>query len=386
MRAVQGMASAPLETLVTSTISDLFFVHQRGSRLAIWNLMLASGVLLGYTTPQSPYHPLTDTTSQTISGYIIQSLGVRSSFALSGAIFIILLPLTYFFVLETTFVSGREDSVLLQQKSSFWMIEQDEREPYRRRLRIFRGRLSQESYWKALFKPFPLITYPAVLFGTIVFGSFFTWLLVFSLLSATAFAAPPYNLSPAQIGLTNLPLLGVALFGSPLSGWLADAVVKFMARRNRGVFEPEFRLTLMLIAVPLSTAGFIGFGRSVAARAPLAWPLFFMSLHALSIPFATQASLTYVIDCHPKDANQAFVTVNFMKAVFMFLATTYVNGWYMRRGPRDVFSVIAAINLGICALTVPAYVYGKRFRGMVSLCFLWIWRLERLMWMTGCSE
>lgn len=47
MRVLQGIASAPLETLVTSTVSDMFFVHQRGVRLSIWGCMLASGVLLG---------------------------------------------------------------------------------------------------------------------------------------------------------------------------------------------------------------------------------------------------------------------------------------------------------------------------------------------------
>lgn len=48
MRAIQGMASAPLETLVTSTVSDLFYVHQRGTRISLWGCMLASGVLLGF--------------------------------------------------------------------------------------------------------------------------------------------------------------------------------------------------------------------------------------------------------------------------------------------------------------------------------------------------
>jgi MFS family permease len=48
MRVVQGIASAPLETLVTSTVSDMYFVHQRGTRIAVWGCMLASGVLLGY--------------------------------------------------------------------------------------------------------------------------------------------------------------------------------------------------------------------------------------------------------------------------------------------------------------------------------------------------
>lgn len=55
-----------------------------------------------------------------------------------------------------------------------------------------------------------------------------------------------------------------------------------MDRHNNGVFEPEFRLTLMLIAVSLSTAGFLGFGMSVEQKQPLAWLLLFALLHALS--------------------------------------------------------------------------------------------------------
>lgn len=101
----------------------------------------------------------------------------------------------------------------------------------------------------------------------------------------------------------------------------------------------------------------------------MVWPLVFMSIHSLSVPFASTASLTYVIDCHPRDANQAFVTINFTKAVFTFIATTYANGIMAKVGPRAVFDGITLINLGICMLTIPAYVYGKRFRSLVSLFF-----------------
>ncbi|KAF2736482.1 MFS general substrate transporter [Polyplosphaeria fusca] len=352
MRVVQGIASAPLETLVTSTVSDLFFVHQRGSRLSVWGMMLASGVLLG----------------QTISGFIIQNVSFEATFGISALIFIPILAGMYFVVVETTYGGPRGSTIETEEKGKVTISakELDEQETYYGKLRLFRGRISPESYWRGVVKPLPLIAYPAVLFSTVVYGSYFTWLLTISVLSVTAFSAPPYNMNPAQIGLTNLPLLLVGLIGSPLSGWMADAVAKFMARRNQGVFEPEFRLTLMLIATPLATAGFLGFGMSVQNGAPLAWPLLFMSIHSLSVPFAAQASLTYVIDCHPKDANQAFVTINFTKAVFTFLATTYANSWFMSVGPRGVFDAITLINLGICSLTIPAYIFGKRFRGMVA--------------------
>ena len=48
MRIIQGLAAAPIETLVTPTVADIFFVHQRGSRLAIWHMMIGGGVGLGY--------------------------------------------------------------------------------------------------------------------------------------------------------------------------------------------------------------------------------------------------------------------------------------------------------------------------------------------------
>ncbi|KAL5119984.1 hypothetical protein ACEQ8H_002082 [Pleosporales sp. CAS-2024a] len=361
MRVVQGMASAPLETLVTSTVSDLYFVHERGVRISVWGCMLSSGVLLG----------------QTIAGAIIENISFEATFGITALIYIPLLMSIYLFVLETTYdrpspsttstkdVYPDEKSGMGAEMLSY--IDLDEpKEPYVRQLRLFRGRLSNESFWKNAWKPVPLIAYPAVLFSTVVYGSYFTWLLTISVLSASIFSAPPYALNPAQIGLTNLPLLAVGLIGSPLSGWASDAIAKFMARRNKGVFEPEFRLVLMVPATIFATVGFIGFGLSTQQGVPIMWPITFMSIHAFSVPFASTASLTYVIDCHPRDANQAFVTINFTKAVFTFIATTYANGWLAHVGPQAVFGMVTGVNLAICGLTVPAYVFGKKFRSLVA--------------------
>ncbi|KAL5424722.1 hypothetical protein PMIN06_010676 [Paraphaeosphaeria minitans] len=82
---------------------------------------------------------------------------------------------------------------------------------------------------------------------------------------------------------------------------MADWATKAMAHRNKGVFEPEFRLVLMLIAVPFATVGFIGFGYSLHNAASIYQVMAFFSIYSFSVPFTSQASLTYVIDCHPKD-------------------------------------------------------------------------------------
>ncbi|KAF2402950.1 MFS general substrate transporter [Trichodelitschia bisporula] len=360
MRFIQGMASAPLETLVTASVADLFFVHERGSRLAIWGMMVHGGVGIG----------------QVISGFIIQALGVQATFGVCALWFLVLAPLIFGLVFETTYMRKRgewepaagTEMQQLPEKTGKLPLP-DEKEPHRARLRLWRGRLSADSYWKAVVKPVPLICYPAIAYSAVVHGSFFVWLVVMGLLSLQVFTAPPYNLSPAQIGLTNIPHVVVALVCSPIAGVLSDWVAKSMARRNAGVFEPEFRLPLMAIATPFATLGFLGFGLAVERRASLPVILVFQNLQAVSVPFASQAALTYLLDCHPRDTNQAFVTVGFVKAVLMFLATSRVAGWYAGVGPWGVMVVCAVANAGVSVLTVPVYVFGKRWRSKVSFFF-----------------
>lgn len=47
MRVCQGFAAAPFETLISATVSEIFFVHEKGKMLSIWNLFVMGGVKLG---------------------------------------------------------------------------------------------------------------------------------------------------------------------------------------------------------------------------------------------------------------------------------------------------------------------------------------------------
>jgi MFS family permease len=58
-RIIGGIGMAPYEVLVQATIADLYFVHQRATRLAVWNLFLLGGIA----------------GASFISGYIIENLG-----------------------------------------------------------------------------------------------------------------------------------------------------------------------------------------------------------------------------------------------------------------------------------------------------------------------
>lgn len=245
------------------------------------------------------------------------------------------------------------------------VFEKEPKQTYGRQLAIFRGRLTDESFWRGILKVFVLIFLPTNFCATILFTAFFGLVPLLSILSATSFSLPPYNLSPFQVGLTNLPVLIAALFSATIAGWVSDASIKSMAARNKnfpGRYEPEFRLTLIIIAAPICTVSLIGFALSIQQGVILAWPVTWMSLFTFGSTFATQAAVTYVIDCNPTLAASAFAGLNLIAAIVVFLLSTHLTGWFITAGPVFVMGVAGAVIAVISLMTIPQYIFGKRIR------------------------
>jgi hypothetical protein len=74
------------------------------------------------------------------------------------------------------------------------------------------------------------------------------------------FSSPPYNFSTAGVGYVNIgPFVG-ALFGLVYGGPLSDWSVKYFAKRNNGIFEPEMRLYLLIGPALFMSGGLIVYG------------------------------------------------------------------------------------------------------------------------------
>jgi hypothetical protein len=212
----------------------------------------------------------------------------------------------------------------------------------------------------------PLITFPVVIYAAFTYSFYAAGLTLIALLQDTIFSAAPYKLSSSAIGLINLPLFGVGLIGTLLSGYTADYLVQSLTRLNNGVYEPEFRLLLMLVAASLSSVAYIGFGYSIAAGTSIYIPIAFLGVQTFSVPFATSAMFTYVMDCHPSHAAQAFVTMNFVKAALSLVMSEFVNGWFESSGAKSVFTMVAIMNLAVSGVSIPMCIFGKRLRSRIA--------------------
>ncbi|EMD69976.1 hypothetical protein GGP41_000134 [Bipolaris sorokiniana] len=359
-RTAGGLFSAPLFTLLTASISDIFFVNQRGRSIAVWNLMLNSGAQLG----------------QIIAGVVTDSFGVSSNFLITGFMYTGLIPLFYFTVFESAYFNRKNEPVTTivvqpDKLRSEWDEEDlkgsnvPAKKSYGQQLTLFNGRLSNKSFFKGIIKPFGLITSPIVIYSCFLNAAIFFFLVGMSTFMSILLSAPPYDLGPSEIGMTNLPLFVVGLLAGPLFGWLSDSSVGLMARYNgtkKGMVEPEFRLVLLVLSTPVTMAGLIGLGASFQNGLPLAWILVWMTVTNVGSVSAIQIAVSYVIDCHPEHSAQAFSSVNLISAAVVTVGLGPMIEWLMSAGPVVVFGAMAGTAAGVTALAIPMYVFGKKIR------------------------
>ena len=110
----------------------------------------------------------------------------------------------------------------------------------------------------------------------------------------------------------------------------------------------------MVTSLLFTTMGFFAWGQSLYTQDP--WPIpviVCLALINFGIQLGTTGAVTYVMDCHRENAGEAFATMNFIKNMFAFGLTFFINGWIEMQGVRDCFFAIGGITMGVTFLTVP---------------------------------
>jgi hypothetical protein len=137
---------------------------------------------------------------------------------------------------------------------------------WRQELALFSGTYSNENLLQLFLAPFAVTLNLAVSWILIVNSMFVVLYVVIAFVLAQLFAPPPYSLSPASIGYLSLgPFIG-GILGTLILGALSDPFIKWCARRNKGVYEPEYRLIPCLVGA-LSGVGLMLFGHLVSEGA-----------------------------------------------------------------------------------------------------------------------
>lgn len=156
--------------------------------------------------------------------------------------------------------------------------------------------------------------------------------------------------------LTRLPKdvspLIADFIGAALVGPLSDFAVAFLAKRNRGVFEPEFRLLPLAFYLVFGAMGFIGFGLASDSESSPWGPIVFLGLLNFGITVGCSAVVAYVVDCHRHTSDAALGAVVFGKNALSTILTCITNVW-MDRGIKNAFVEMGGLAIATSLLTVP---------------------------------
>mmetsp|Transcript_2 Transcript_2/g.2 ORF Transcript_2/g.2 Transcript_2/m.2 type:complete len:577 (+) Transcript_2:296-2026(+) len=395
-QAFVGMSEACAEAQVQQSLSDIFFQHQLGSVLTVYILATSVGSFLA---------PL-------IAHLISQSQTFRWvgwwGAIVCGATLVVL----FFGCEETVFDRSKYFPVYQSSRSVDHHIEENDNKekkedekateggqhndeplqvspdetkgvfapieyesqaskepllPYHKRIALITPSpyligFGFKQYLRRFIIYFKVFTLPAVWLSGLLWGLQDAYMTFFLTTQDTFFYDDPWNYTETGVAVMNVATLIGAVLGCYMSGVLSDKHVLWMAKRNDGVAEPEFRLWLLFITLLISPAGLIMFG----VGADRQWPpeAIYAGLGFIGFGWGSigDTAMSYLMDSYPDIVIQGMVGVSIINNTLACVFTFVCSYWLDSSGTANTYIVLAVIDFVSIAFIIPALYLGKSWR------------------------
>lgn len=323
VNAAQCWVGSLAETMVQMTVADVFYVHQRGlmNSIYIWASNLGSSL------------------SPVAAGFVTASQGWRWVWWYMTIFFGMVLLAFIFGFEESKFdwskavLVGRpapseENISSISSKDPGENVKSAPSDPEKQAQAEVSTKESATSsvwidpsipcktYWQRLglatttpgpfmlfarhaYQPFQILfTIPGVAYMSLVYAVQLAWSTVISAALSTYMLDPPYNFDSTQIGLMNLaPFIGNTL-GSLICGRVSDWLILKLAKRNKGVYEPEMRLWVFVPFIPFQVAGAFWFGYALQGGESWVAVAFAWGICSFGAAPISSIALTYMTDAY----------------------------------------------------------------------------------------
>ncbi|BGO96853.1 hypothetical protein NBRC10513v2_000792 [Rhodotorula toruloides] len=314
-----------------------------------------------------------------ISGQVFAHLGWRWCWRIFYIATILLLVLQVFFLPETTYNRRRIapaskptdeklsdlDKPELDQLESGSSHMHKQKKSFVQEMSLYSGPFDKDrSFFQLAFEPVAALLSPAVLYAVCTYGLYITFLVVIATGSAQVYVGV-YSFGAVGVGNTYLAPLVADFLAAALVGPLTDYLARRLSAANGGIFEPEFRLPVMLAFLICSGAGFIGFGLSIRNHLSYWAPIIFAGVLNFGITIGCHGVIAYVVECHRHSSDAALGAVIFGKNALSAIFTSFTNIW-LAKGIDMAFIEMGVLCIGTSLFTIPMWIYGKRVRSLIA--------------------
>ncbi|KAK5990310.1 MFS transporter cpaT-like protein [Cladobotryum mycophilum] len=354
-RIFMGFGAGAAETLAPVTITDIFFLHERGTIMSAYTCFLSIGVAAGMI----------------VSGLITINHHWRTIYQVGSALVGFVLLLVFFTIPETAYVRSKD--LQEQYASSVNEGENDrprsdaeeqpgrKKESYLQSLKLYHTKVTDENFFKMMIRPFGLILLPPVLWAALAQSVTIGFLVAVTSNVDVAYKQA-YGFRAWKVGLCFISAVIGSLLGLPAGGHLGDKVANYLTKRNNGIREPEMRLPAVMVSVITAPLSLVLFGVGIEHKLHWICPTIGLGLLNFSITQATNICLVYVIDAYRPVAGEITLAVMGFKSLFGFFLSFETNPWINKSGYQNAYGAMAGISAAVLIMWVPLYFWGKSIR------------------------
>jgi MFS family permease len=402
-----GFFASPIEALPEISVADVFFAHERGTFMGVYAFVLAGS---NFFAP-------------VICGFINDGMGYKWVFYFPAIFCAVSFVFLFFFMEETNYdrhtvgvVEGQkscgqspnatsskekvnrgiqegiladpekapqDDSIAAHASHSAEPsveTRQYRKKSYLRKLKLWDPPRPQRMLFM-IRQSLYLITWPVIFYAGFSYGSYLIW---FNVLNATAsllLGSPPYNFRSSMVGLSYVSCMLGVIAASFYTGLLSDWWAIWMARRNRGIMEPEHRLYLFALTTMVLPASLLLWGVGAAnhvhwfglivamfgtsfCNASVCKPVVFRRLGLLTLNMSQGITLSvnYLVDSYRDLSGNGMTSVIIVRNTMSFAIGYGITPWIQHLGTQNCFISAAFVGLAASAVFLIMTWRGKYFR------------------------
>ncbi|KAK3181876.1 hypothetical protein K4F52_006779 [Lecanicillium sp. MT-2017a] len=370
---VAGFLASPIEALPETSITDIYFAHERGKYLGWYSFLLAGS---NYFAP-------------IICGFINDGLDYRWPFYIIAIFCGVSSLFLFLFMEETNYVRNSVGVVYdsgvakdEEAKGVSDVVSHTDAPQYApaktflQKLRMFEGVGGRPflMHWRA-WQSIKFLSWPNIFYAGFSYG---TYLIYFNILNATAsilLGGAPYNFKPSIVGLSYVAAVIGTILGAAYTGVFSDWFIIKFARSNGGIYEPEHRLWLFALTTLFTPVSLILWGVGAAHKIHWFGLIVAMTLLSFSSACGVTLSIAYLVDSFRDISGDGLVTVILIRNTMSFAIGYGITPWLDGLGIQNCFISVAFVALAICSIFLPMVFFGKKLRAMKRESY---WREVRL--------
>ncbi|CAG8958498.1 hypothetical protein HYFRA_00009812 [Hymenoscyphus fraxineus] len=386
-KILQGFFGAPVESLCEISMTDIWFAHERPLYLAVYGLSLA------FSGKFAPVFAAFINTGQGWEWTLWWcAIGMGISFLYC---FCLMEETNYDRHFPSTMSSDgssteavSEPVVSAAEKSEKKISSENTqgvggsenletgqvvypRKTYLQKLSVI-DKKRPNRVWDIMLAPLKFFKFPVVVWAGFMYGT--NGLVWPGILNATA--APlytgTYHFNSNDIGYAYFGAVVGMVLGSLWVTYAGPLLVIKLARRNKGIAEPEHILWLFLASLICVPFAMLLWGLGSANHIHWFGLVFAQCVLAISSTLSLSTAIQYATSSYRELSGEHITTIILIRNTLSFAINYGITPWIEAQGQRDTFITVAAISL-VCNGTMFLMLWwGKRLRE-ISAPTYWRW-------------